>query len=395
MKKIWAMLLSIILALGISLSLIGCDNKQFEYVYAPKELYAIVMDSLGNEYKIDISREEGETEKTIEYDLEYFACFDDIFVHIGLKGLYEKDGTPLSTELYQPAFNDTQTVHLSFVGTKVITKTCYIHYLVKGDRGNGSVQSDCELTFHFNVTVKANKLLHKYVTIPDVEIPYEYFDCEMQTIGADDYNLQDFQEYYNADGYEYGYSSKQFSPDGKVLNYFSNIIQRQKQGDTVYQTEKSHSFDPNAEYSWETYQYRQLKGFAPNDYMTAYQLNETDGVFTAGKHLQGGHYVWLDLPPQLEVVKKGTDLIYQAAEKDGCLYLSISGTLTNNEYWDTILVKATYKIQGNKIVACLYEETTTSPYEDNYWSAATYWIPLVGEIELLDETVLQELCELY
>ena len=61
-------MLSIILALGISLSLIGCGNKQFEYVYAPKELYAIVMDSLGNEYKIDISREEGKTEKTIEYD---------------------------------------------------------------------------------------------------------------------------------------------------------------------------------------------------------------------------------------------------------------------------------------------------------------------------------------
>ena len=396
MKKLISLLLSALLCLCFA----GCASEQFEYIYAPKELYALVVDNLGNEYKVDISREEGETQKTVTYELEYLATFDEVFVELGLQGLYEKDGTPLSTELYNPQFNNGESVHLSFVGTKVMTKPCGIYYAKKGDRGNNSLELDCDLTFHFNVTVKANKILHDYVTISDVEIPYDNFSCEMQTISADTYNLYDFNDmlgaYYNTDDFEYGHSTKQFLPDGSELNASSDLIQRQTQGDTVYQTKKIHSFDLNAEYGWEIYQYTQLKGTDIREMMSAYGLNETDGVFSAGTHSEGGVYGWQDyMPSQLEVVKYGHDLVYRAGEKDGYLYLSISGMMYTDWYWSTHDITATYIIQGNKVVAWLYEETTTTPHEENYWTDVTYCIPFEGEIELMDESVLEELCALY
>ena len=128
--------------------------------------------------------------------------------------------------------------------------------------------------------------------------------------------------------------------------------------------------------------------------MHAYGLNETNGVFSASTHSQSGGY-YGSLPSDLEVVKSGSDLLYIAAEKDGYLYLSISGTLSNNEYWSTRAVKATYIIKDNKVVARLYEETTTSPHEDTCWITAEYCIPLKSEIEMIDESVLNELCNLY
>lgn len=118
MRKILTILLSVALTLSICSGLIGCSNEQFEYTYAPEELYAVAVDNYGNEYKIDISREKGESQKTIEYDIEYFSRFDDVPVEIGLKGLYEKDGTPLSSEFYHSQFNDTQSAPLDAVEQK-------------------------------------------------------------------------------------------------------------------------------------------------------------------------------------------------------------------------------------------------------------------------------------
>ena len=128
MKKIWSVFLSVALTLSICSSFAGCGDESFEYTYAPEELYAVITDNYGNEYKIDISREKGETQKTIDYSIEYLSRFDDVPVEIGLKGLYEKDGTPLSSEFYYSQFNDTQSAPLDVVGTKVITKACAILY---------------------------------------------------------------------------------------------------------------------------------------------------------------------------------------------------------------------------------------------------------------------------
>ena len=154
MKKICLILLFIALTLSIFSSFVGCSDERFEYTYAPKELYAVAIDNYGNEYKIDISREKGETQKTIECNIEYLSRFDDVPVEIGLKGLYENDGTPLSAEFYHSEFHDTQSVPLDVVGTKVITKDCAILYSIKGNGGNGTTDIDCELTFNFNITVK-------------------------------------------------------------------------------------------------------------------------------------------------------------------------------------------------------------------------------------------------
>ncbi len=400
MKKIWSILLSVALTLSICSSFVGCSDERFEYTYAPEELYAVVIDNYGNEYKIDISREKGENQKTIDYNIEYLSCFDDVPVEIGLKGLYEKDGTPLSAELYHSGFNDTQSAPLDVVGTKLITKACAILYSIKGNDGNGTTDIDCKLTFNFNITVKANKILHEYVTIPNVEIRYDYFETDVLNEWMGDYNLSDFTEmigaYHNTDDFEYGYLMKHFDSNGNILNYSSNLIERQTKEDTILQTDKFHSYDPSAEHSRETYQYTQLKGIDANDLMSAYCLNETDGVFSAGTHSQGGNYGWQDcLPSNLKVVKDGSDLSYHSGEKDGYLYLSISGILSNNEYWSTRAVKATYIIKDNKIVAWLYEETTTSPYENTVWSTVEYCIPLEQDIEIIDESVLDELCNLY
>lgn len=400
MKRIWSIFLSVALILSVCGSFVGCGDERFEYTYAPEELYAVVIDNYGNKYKIDISREKGETKKTIDYNIEYLSRFDDVPVVIELKGLYEKDGTPLSAELYHSQFNDTQSAPLDVVGTKLITKACAILCSVKGNDGNGTTDVDCELTFNFNITVKANKILHEYVTIPNVEIRYDCFESEVLNEWTGDYNLSDFNEmigaYHNTDDFEYGYLMKHFDSDGNVLNYTSNLVERQTIDDTVWQTDKFHSYDPSAEYSREIYQYKQLKGTDANDLMSAYGLNETDGVFSAGTHSQGGNYGWQDyLPSNLKVVKSGSELSYRVGEKDGYLYLSISGILSNNEYWSTRAAKATYIIKDNKVVAWLYEETTTSSYEDTAWSTVEYCIPLEKDIEIINESVLDELCNLY
>ena len=397
MKKIWSILF-VALTLSIISSLVGCSDERFEYTYAPEELYAVAIDNYGNEYKIDISREKGENQKTIEYDIEYLSRFDDVPVEIGLKGLYEKDGTPLSSEFYHSQFNDTQSAPLDVVGTKVITKACAILYSIKGNGGNGTTDVDCELTFNFNITVKENKILHEYVTIPDVDIPYDYFESTVLNEWSGDYNLSDFTDmigsYRNTDDFEIGQVTKHFDSNGNVLNYSSNLIKRQTKEDTVYQTEKFHSYDPYAENSWEIYQYNQLKGSKANDLNPAYSLNETDGVFSASTYSQGFGY-YGSLPYEADVVKNGSNVLYLIGEKDGYLYLSISGILNNNEYWSTRSVKVTYIIKDNKIVAWLYERTTTSPREDTYWIDAEYCIPLEEDIEMIDESVLDELCALY
>ena len=398
MKKIWSVFLSVALTLSICSSFAGCGDESFEYTYAPEELYAVITDNYGNEYKIDISREKGETQKTIDYSIEYLSRFDDVPVEIGLKGLYEKDGTPLSSEFYHSQFNDTQSAPLDVVGTKVITKACAILYSIKGSDGNGTTDVDCALTFNFNITVKANKILHEYVTIPDVEIRYDYFESEVLNEWSGDYNLSDFNEmigsYRSTDDFEFGYLMKHIDSDGNVLNYSSNLIKRQTKEDTISQTEKFHSYDPYVENSWEIYQYTQLKGTDANDLMPAYGLNETNGVFSASTYSQGCGY-YGSLPYEANVVKNGSNVLYQIGEKDGYLYLSISGILSNNEYWSTRAVKTTYIIKDNKVVAWLYEETTTSPHEDTVWSTAEYCIPLDQDIEMIDESVLEELCNLY
>ena len=392
MKKLLSILLSLCMLLGV----VGCDSPKVEYVYAPSELYAIVEDALGNEYTIDVSREEGKTVKNINNEIEYLARYDTQ-VFLQLKGIYEKDGTPLAEEFYQSGFEDGNNVHLAFVGTYEMPKACYIYYLANGSRYN-----DYEVKFNFNVTVKADKTLHNYVTIPDAEIPYDYFACEMQEISADTYDLTAFQDVLggmnNTDDYEKGYLSQCFASDSveaKRLNYSSQIYKQQTKEDIVWQTEMLHSVDPNAKYSWETYQYTQIKGEDPHELNPAYGLNETDGVFSAGTHKQGGTSDCIDLPFELEVVKEGTNLSYKAEEKDGYLYLSISGVLQNFWYPRATIITATYKIQGNKIVAWLFETKDVAADEYGYWTTAQYCIPLEGEIELLDEAILDELCTLY
>ena len=398
MKKIWSILLFVALTLSIISSLVGCSDERFEYTYAPEELYAVAIDNYGNEYKIDISREKGENQKTIEYDIEYLSRFDDVPVEIGLKGLYVKDGTPLSSEFYHSQFNDTQSVPLDAVGTKVITKACAILYSIKGNDGNGTTDVDCELIFNFNITVKENKILHEYVTIPDVDIPYDYFESNVLNEWSGDYNLSDFTDMIGSnsstDDFEFGYLTKHIDSDGNVLSYSSNLIKRQTKEDAVYQTEKFHSYDPYAENSRGIYQYNQLKGSKANDLNPAYSLNETDGIFSASTYSQGFGY-YGSLPYEADVVKNGSNVLYLIGEKDGYLYLSISGILNNNEYWSSRAVKVTYIIKDNKIVAWLYERTTTSPHEDTYWIDVEYCIPLEEDIEMIDESVLDELCNLY
>ena len=199
MKKLFTILLSFCMLFSV-----GCAGPKVEHVNAPNELYAVVEDNLGNEYTIDISREEGKTEKKIDYDIEYLAR-NNTQVYLHLKGIYKSDGTPLQEELYQQSsFDNTDNVHLAFVGTYEMPKSCAIYYLA-----NGSKQNDYEVKFRFNITVKADKTLHKYVTIPDAEIPYDYFACEMQEISADTYDLTAFRDVLagvnNTDDYERGY----------------------------------------------------------------------------------------------------------------------------------------------------------------------------------------------
>lgn len=393
MKKIIALFLAIFTCFCLA----GCARPKVEHVNAPNELYAVVEDNLGNEYTIDISREEGKTEKKIDYDIEYLAR-NNTQVYLHLKGIYKSDGTPLQEELYQQSsFDDTDNVHLAFVGTYEMPKSCAIYYLA-----NGSKQNDYEVKFRFNITVKADKTLHKYVTIPDVEIPYDYFACEMQEISADTYDLTAFRDVLaginNTDDYERGYLSQCFSSDSadaERLNYSSQIYKQQTKEDIVWQTEMLHSVDLNAKYSWETYQYTQIKGKDPHELNPAYGLNETDGIFSAGTHKQGGYSDCIDLPFELEVVKEGTDLAYKAGTKDGYLYLSISGILQNFWYPRPTIITATYKIEDNQIVAWLFEKTDVAADEYGYWTTAHYCIPLSGDIELLDEAVLDELCALY
>ena len=394
MKKIIALFLAIFTCFCFA----GCEGPKIEYVYASNELYAVVEDNLGNEYTIDISREEGKTEKKIDYDIEYLAR-NDTQVCLHLKGIYKSDGAPLQEELYQQSsFDDTDNVHLAFLGTYERPKSCAIYYLA-----NGSKQNDYEVEFYFHITVKADKTLHKYVTIPDAEIPYDYFACEMQEISADTYDLSTFQDILggnnNTDDYEYGDLSQHFSSDSEdaeMLNYSSEILKRQAKEDMVWQTDMYHSVEFVGSVGWEIYQYTQIKGEDPHELNPAYLLNETDGIFSATTHKQSGYRGWENyLPSELEVVKEGTDLTYKVGEKDGDLYLSISGILRNFWYPDPTVITATYKIQDNKIVAWLFETKEVSADEYGYWTTAHYCIPLSGDIELLDEAVLDELCALY
>lgn len=391
MKKLSSILLSAVLIVGASLGLVGCGEEKFEYIYLPDEYYAVVTDTLGNEYKVDVAAAGDLSERIVECDLEFFARNNALWT-VGLQGLYAKDGTPIASELYLSQFENTEVIDLSFVGASVMKKSCEILYQIKGDRGNEGKKSDYKLTFQFNVTVKPDKTLHQYVTIRDVEIPYDYFACDMQEVYPNSYDLNAFQDmlgvYNNTDDFEYGYSYKHFAADDTVLNYTSIVTRQQTHGGVVFGTKRLHSVDPYVKYGREDYEYSQIQG------TNGYILNETDGIFTPSRFTRGEPGVadsgWSDyMPNNLDVVRTGTDLVYRAGQKDGYLYLSISGILQDFFHTTPTEITATYKIQDNKIVAWLYEESCpVSAQEDEYWRTAHYCIPLEGEIELLDETLL-------
>lgn len=395
MKKFFSIIISLILTLGINFGLAGCSQEIFESSYVPDEYYALVLDTLGNKYKINVTVEKDVTEQVVECDLEFFARYNTALT-VSLQGLYEKDGTPITAEHYLSHFENDEMIDLSVVGKGVMKKSCSILYLITGDKGNSSKQHDYTLTFQFNITVKPDKTLHNYVTICDAEIPYEYFACDMQIVQADTYDLYDFQDmlavYHNTDDFEYGYLYKHFAADGTVLNYSSQINKQQTLGDVVFGTKMLHQVDPYAKYGWEIYQYTQLRG------VDGYILNEMDGIFTPSTFTRGEAGVadsgWSDyMPCNLDVVKTGTDLVYRAAEKDGYFYLSISGVLQDFFHLNPTNITATYKIQDNKIVAWLYEEYCSLDGQENvYWRTTQYCIPLEGQIELLEEELLNSVC---
>ena len=395
MKKLVSILLSAILSLGASLGFGGCTNEQFDYIYVPNEYYAVVADTLGNEYKIDVTAKKDLSEQVLEYDLEFFARNNALWT-VELQGLYEKDGTPISSELYISQFGSTEVIDLSIVDERVMEKSCDILYWIKGDRGNGTKRREYRLTFQFNVTVKPDKTMHQYVTIRDAEIPYSYFACDMQEVYTDSYDLNAFRDMIgvdNTNAFEYGHLYKHFSSEGAVLNYSSIIRQQQTKDEVVFGIEMYHDFNPNAKYGWEDYSYEQLHGTG------GYYLQERDGIFASGVYTGRKPGVadsaWSDYKPnRLDVVKKGTDLVYRAGEKDGYLYISITGILQDFFHSKPTIVTATYKTQDNKIVAWLYEEYCPS-YEQGgeYWRTTHYCIPLEGEIELLDEELLNSVCK--
>lgn len=385
MKKILSTCIALILMFGVSINLFACaQHAEIECEYIPDEFYVVWEDNFDHEYKVDVEREKDQNSQIVSLNLEYLACYEEL--GFKMQGIYSKDGVKLDDRFMEEYIITIAPIDLSILGTKTLKR----FFSVKCEH-NGQWLKDFELTFDFIVTVTPDKSFHQYVTIFDVEIPFDYFACEMQEVAADAYNLYDYQNmlgvYSNKDDYEYGCWIGELSPDGKALHSSSDIKKRQTKDGNVYQTEMYHHVNPAAKESWETYQYTQINSGK------GYLLNETDGVFNAGRYSVSGNSGWSDyMPIYLEVLKKGTDIVYKAAEKDGYLYLSISGILPNNEYWDTNAVKATYKIQGNKIVAWLYEETHTSPYEDNYWKYTYYCIPLEGEIELVDEELLDSVC---
>ena len=388
-KKLLTIGLAVLLMLCMGISLVGCSKEDFEYVYAPNEFYAVVLDNLGNEYKVDISREKDTVIQQVDCDLEYVACYDT-FLSIGLQGLYAKDGTPIASELYLSQFESSEIVDLSIVGTCVMTQSCYIYYLINGNKGNGGPQNDYELNFRFTVTVKADKTLHQYVTINEVEIPYDYFACEMQEVSGDYYDLSSITKILSdreTDDYQYGVLIESYN--GSERKTYDSLIRNHKtQGESIYETEQYHYIAPDDRR--EIYQYYLLKG------ENGYLLNETDGVFscaTFGKH---GNSDWMDYSPShLDLLKKDTSLTYNVAEQNGYTYLSISGEYNDYpnrlEYYN-MSCEIIYVIKDNAIVAWLYTDTATSPEKDGYWRHTRYCIPLDGEIELLDEEVLATIC---
>jgi recombinational DNA repair protein RecR len=85
------------------------------------------------------------------------------------------------------------------------------------------------------------------------------------------------------------------------------------------------------------------------------------------------------------------NIVYRAAEKDGYLYLSISGQVSEGSGVYRNNITATYKIKGTKIVAWLCESTYASEFAISY-TRTIYGIPLEGDISLIDEETLDSLC---
>ena len=374
MRKITALLLSVFLTFFMCIGLVGCVDKLLGIQDTPEEYRIVWVDGYGQKHEMDFAQEEGKTSYRIDCNLEYVARIDGV-LNFTLEGLYHKDGKAVGTELYQEisAFGN---IPLESVGHRILIIPCEFYYFKDGTK-----YVDYTIDFHFSVRVTENKLFHQYVTMQDVEVPLEYFDCEMQTISADTYNLSEFQDMLGVGKNSYDYECGTISTNASGYISENFLMQCKNQNGTVYYTAKR-SLDGY-------YQYFQLKGPKDVEEIEGYILTEERGLFGAKKtSMLTDLGVEENLPYHFVAENDFTETQYKAGEKDGYLYLSIWGEKGNNS------VSITYKIQDKTIVAWLYEKTV-SKNGVIFSTDKAYMIPLSGEMELLDEAILEEFADLY
>ena len=229
--------------------------------------------------------------------------------------------------------------------------------------------------------------IHDYVEIHEATVPESYFSCDMRkTESPYDFSpIQSMMGDRNTNNYEYGFvmEADVYWPltEGDIENHKiheSQLLQNRKIGEDTYQTQEYYYRDSKNDLEIsETYQYDQIKN---NDGLVLNQTNDRFHVSTYGTDPNSNTFYYSLQPSMLDLLKLETeDLVYQEGIKDGCEWISVSGTYTdstlNRQSYDRISCKITYAIKDRAILSWMYEELATDPEMPGYWKTSQYCFP--------------------
>lgn len=392
MKKILSIIISALLAFSMSFGMVSCANPKPTLNSDYHEFYILLKDSLGETYSIHQVYTGHSNDFIYSYDKIFPAEFGAYF-NVNFEGVYDENGQPRTHVACEDLSYDEEYlgIDLGEVGNHLLRKG--LEFTVPIEGTNRAVHYLVQVDFNVQVT-RSEKSIHDYVTMKPETILFSYFDCEMQEVSEDTYDLSALTKMLGdreTDNYQYGYySCGDYGNGASAYNFL--LYNHKTENGSLYITKQSHSnYKENYKMVTESYQYEQVKDGK------GYLLHESDGVFSTGTYTTSGNPGWHyeHKPTNSKLLKESANLTYKAGERDGCIYLSITGEYNDYpnrlEYYN-LSCEMIYVIKDNKIIAWLYTHVETSPIRDGEWKLAEYCIPLETSIELVDETLLESIC---
>lgn len=247
----------------------------------------------------------------------------------------------------------------------------------------------CYLCDETKSEITKNPTIDEFVAFTKINIPYDYFyQYELNEVDKDSIDFirgcDIISQNPNYD-FEYGYLSNWYK-NNEMIKKSSILTKVRKIDDVIYEVNEFQSTENN------TSQYVQVidgQGF---------DLNQNYGVDDA-LHISTfeteGDYTFIFGQGPSNILSIPTiEIKYEYRLYPNIEIVKISGKYDDSENrieLNNVTFDITYLIKDNVIIAFLFNEKTTNVNETEYTEITEYCIPFTGELNLLEQEIIEDL----